>query len=470
MSAQPDDPLREGEAPAEPNLANALQSPSIFSKTRWIAPVLIVALASHGYVYFRFHYAISNDAREYLELGLSLAHHGELMLPSGDYARRMPLYPAFIAAIQRWQGDRDLLHAVVEMQSLLSFVSTILIALIARRLSDPRGGIVAGLVAALYSPYRYLQAVYLSETLAMALLIAALFLYVLSLQPRRTSAPWPLLGAVSILLGLALLTRADAAVLVVPFAIHAMARAGPPRVRMVRAAVLLIGVTLAAAFWGQRNQRILGEWTLSTTGGLNFYLGNNPEYARHPGMDHADYGVFNRLRREGIAEFEADRRLYAMGRAFVADHLGEAFVNIFRKTRVWFGSSVTWSAPGTPLIIFWTLALAARTTRHRRTLSILAVLMSIVWLAVLLRIQRPWTNPALVVPLGLLGLFTFHDRLCVRWLLVGLIAAQLAVAIVYIPLERLRWTVDGILIIALGVAVARLGRYLESQQKTPSPQ
>jgi hypothetical protein len=38
-----------------------------------------------------------------------------------------------------------------------------------------------------------------------------------------------------------------------------------------------------------------------------------------------------------------------------------------------------------------------------------------------------------------------------------LVASQWIVAVVFIPLERLRWTIDGLLIVALAVGVSRLG-------------
>lgn len=445
--------------------------PARYASRRWLIPVVAAALITHTLVYFFFNFEPSNDGREYLALGTGLSDEGILQLPTGESAKRMPLYPALIAAVDRWQGRRMLLNAVVEIQTLLSLLSTILIALIARRVSDGRGALVAGLIAAFYAPFRYLQALILSETLVIALLLGALLLYLQSLDARRGGARWLRWTGASALLGLALLTRADAGVFAVPFAIHAACRPGWLGLRMLRAGVLLIGVFLAALSWGYRNSRVVGEWTLSTTGGLNFYLGNNSDYAANPGLNRSDYGIADRLRREdGLTEVEADRRLWALARTFIADRPGEAFVNLFRKLRVWLGSSITWSAPGTLLIILWTLALSARASPRRIAWLVAAALLSVLWLAVLWRVQRPWTQPAFVVPLGLIGLFVFNDRHRVRWLLIGLFAAQLMVAIAFIPLERLRWTVDGILIIAIGAAVARICGRFEMRPAKPEPQ
>jgi hypothetical protein len=438
---------------------------------RWIALVLFVAIVSHALVYFVFHSKPSNDEKEYLALGIGLSEHGVLRLPTGEYAKRMPLYPAMIALLDRWQGRESLESAVVETQTLFSIVSTLLIALIAGRLSNARGALIAGLIAALYSPYRYLQSVLLCETLVISLLLAALYLYIRSLETVLETRRIAMLSCASASLGLALLTRSDAVVFALPFALHAISRAGPPARRAMSAGILLSGVTLAALGWGCRNSRDVGAWTLATTGGLNFYLGNNPDYAQHPGMDKSDYEAFDRLRRdEGLSELEADTRLYAKGRAFVAGHPTETAVNALRKIRVWLSSSVTWSAPGSLLIIAWMLATTTRLSPNRNALFIFAVAISILWLAALWQTKRPWTNPTIVVPLGLLGLLRYEDRLKIRWLLAGLFAAQLAVAIVFIPLERLRWTVDGLLIITLAAGIARLCDYLESRSVDSEPQ
>ncbi|HKQ50307.1 MAG TPA: glycosyltransferase family 39 protein [Phycisphaerae bacterium] len=442
MSAQPDD------APSLPPAA---------AKGRWLIVVLLVALASHACVFFFFVYdERSNDEKEYLSLGIALSDTGALRSPTGEFAKRMPLFPVLIAAVDRWQGREVLDSGIIEAQSILSMFATIFIALIARRLSDPRGAIVAGLIAALYAPFRYLQSVYLTETLVITLLMAAILLYLVALESDRPARRWAAWCGTAVLLGLGALTRADAGVFALPFALHAAWRSGPSVKGILRAVILLLGVGMAAIGWGDRNSRVIGAWTLSTSGGLNFYLGNNLDYSKRPGMDQADYGAFDRLRRKGLSEVEADRRLYAMGRTFIAAHPADWALNILRKFRVWAGTSVTWTPPGTLLIVAWTLALAGRRTPYHRWLLTAAIVLSIVWLAVFWRLMRPWSHPMFVFPLGLAGLFYFDDRLKVRGLLIGLIAAQLAVALAFIPLERLRWTVDGILIVALAATVSRI--------------
>lgn len=452
---------------------------------RWLLPVVIVALATHAFTYFVFRYEPSNDAKEYLLLGVSLSDRGELRLPTGEYAKRMPLYPALLSMVDRWQGREVLQYSALEVQAALSLGCVIWIALVARRIGGPRAGVVAGLIAALYAPYRYLQAMYLCETLVILLLMSALWLYLLWLDHRDSPRGWMALAGVSAACGMALLTRSDAGVFVVPFAFDAAFRGGSTAKRVGRAAVISVGVAACAIGWGMRNSRVLDAFTLSTIGGLNFHLGHNGDYALNPGMDKADYHLYERLRADGLSEVAADRRLYEMGWRFIAEQPGEATMNCLRKVRVWFSSSVTWSAPSTMLIVFWAMCLGCirgrpparghesdaqvralapghaqqpdrRHVMVARMVVAATVILTLTWAVLVWKSMRPWTNPMFVVPIGLASLIYFEDRMKVRWLFVGLIISQLAVAVAFIPLERLRWTVDCILIVAIGAAVNRL--------------
>lgn len=432
---------------------------------RWLLIVICTGLASHLFAFFVSDYQPSNDAREYLALGTSLSERGELVLPTGDRAKRMPLWPAVIAMADRWQGRKLLPHAILEIQATLSFLSVIFVALIADKTAGGRAGFIAGIVAALYAPYRSLQATYLCETQAIFLLTGATLAYVLAVDAKKSVSKWLGIAVASAGLGLAVLTRADAIVLTIPFVIDAMLRHGPAKGRLLRAMILILGVALATITWGLRNQHAVGKFTLSTIGGLNFHLGNCEAYGENPGMDKADYGAFDRLRvSEKLSEVEADERLFAMGSAFVREHPGAFVGNVLLKTRVWFQSTVTWCAPTTILLILSTLAVCG--PRHWKRFMIgAAVAWGLIWAVVFSETMRPWASPLFVVPLGLVGSVIMRDRPGIRRLLVGLVVAQLAVAIVFIPLERLRWTIDWVFIITLAAATARFcDMALDSQQ------
>jgi len=440
------------------------------SHSGWLFLLFPFACAAHLFAFLFISSPPSPDAAEYLALGRSLSASGELVLPTGERAKRMPLYPALVAAVHRAAGDERVERAVQAVQTVLAVASTILIALIARRLADARAGLVAGVISAIYGPFWYLQTLCLTETLIIFLLSAALLLYVEWITAGARGGV-VLLVATGLLLAAAALTRANAAILVVPFVVDAFWRARSWRLRVVCAAALILPTLISVTAWGVRNQRQTGAFTLSTTGGLNFYLGHNPQYAADPGLGHADYGRFDRLRAEtGRSEVEVDRMLTAEGASFAKSHPIETFVDTFRKLIVYHSSTIAVSAPSLLLICLGAVSLAGPVSlrnqldRRRRLVATAAVLgfglTALVWAAVVLQTYRLWANPTHLVPLGLVALVFLRTPLRVRGLFFGIYLVELAIGLIFIPIVRLRWTVDGLVIIVLAVGVSNVCRWL----------
>jgi len=489
-------------------------------KRRWLALDIrcqglawvcgLAAVTNVGFFLFYPPVKPSPDEVEYRTLGVSLAERGELRLPTGEVAKRMPLYPVMIAGLYRWLQPDLWPSGVLSAQTLLSWGAVVLIALTAARLAGPRAGWLAGTVAAFYSPFRLLQVSFLTETLLIFMLLLALYLYItygiprparpaavshqpsaagtdtgagghsaliahhLSLiaHPSSRITHYSALLSVSALLGLAVLTRANALLFLVPFAIDAGLRFGSARRRAARCALILLPALACTGGWAWRNHQLLGAYTLSTSGGLNFHLGNNVNYASNPGLDaDTDYGAFDRLRGAGLGEIEADRRLFSDGRSFIVEHPGLTIANALRKTGVWLSPLVRQHGPLTPVLALGMILLAARRARRRgeldltrrRVFDVLVaafVTLAIVLAAALWATMLPYTTPLYVVPLGLLSLAVMRTVPRVRGLFIGLLASQWFVAAAFIPLARLRWTVDSILIIAIGAAVSRLCHWL----------
>jgi Ca2+/Na+ antiporter len=486
--------------------------PALDIRCQWLAWVCgLAAVTNVGFFLLYPPVKPSPDEIEYRSLGVSLAERGELRLPTGEVAKRMPLYPVMIAGLYRWLQPDLRPSGVLSAQTLLSWGAAVLIALTAARLAGPRAGWLAGTVAAFYSPFRLLQVLFLTETLLIFLLLLALYLYITYGIPHPENAetqkhrnaetpktenrkpgkvePPPLFSVVgvsafrrfqdyfallvvSLLLGLAVLTRANALLFLVPFALDAALRSGSVARRAMRCALILLPALACTGDWVWRNHQLLGAYTLSTGGGLNFYLGHNPNYARTPGLGaDTDYGAFDRLRGAGLGEVEADRRLFADGWSFIVDHPGLTIANALRKTGVWLSPLVRQHGPLTPVLALGMILLAARRARRRGELDLTRrrvfdalvaafVVLAVVLAAALWATMLPYTTPLYVVPLGLLSLAVMRTVPRVRGLFIGLLASQWFVAAAFIPLARLRWTVDPILIIAIGAAVSRLCHWL----------
>jgi len=451
-------------------------APRIPARRRWPVVVGGFALLTHAaFFLLREDLPPSPDEREYLALGAALAEDGVLRLPSGEFARRPPLYPALLAAVRWWQGPELWLNAVLLVQTALSWAATMLLALLAERIGGPRAGWLAGAVAALYSPFRYLQMSFLTETLLILLATAAVWAYVRAV----TAAPpagrrLALTAGASLLIGLAALTRPNALLLLLPLLADAAGRRAPWGERLSRAAAMAVPAAVCVLPWMLRNERQIGLLTLSTTSGLNFYLGHNPHYAVEPGLGgRTDYAAFERLRAEGLSEAEADRELWRRGLAYLVENPAETALNAVRKVGVWFRPTVPQHGPVSLMLALAAVAAAGgrawregcfdlrRLNAYRSLLAALAASAAAVafhWHATGL----PLTTPLYVVPLGAIGLLRFHDPWRVRPLLIGLILSQLLAAVVFIPLERLRWCVDGLFIVGLAVWAANWGDWFRA--------
>ena len=461
----------------EPRAASPPSEDIKAAPKRWLIFVCLFAAVIHGMVCFTGGEGPrSPDEQEYLSLAVGLVEDGRLCLSGGEFAKRMPLYPALLALLYKTQVSEYWQSAALLMQGIVAWCGTIMIAVIAYRLADGRAGWIAGVTASVYAPILYLQTHFLTESLSIFLLLAAVLVYItLCLRPRSWVRHMLSLAGVSILLGFGILTRANAALFLLPFIGDTLLRAGTKRQRAVRLVVLVAPAMCLAAGWAARNHREIGSFRLSTIGGLNFYLGHNPTYTENPGLDRADYAMFDRVRaEEGLDEVEADRRLYDLGLDYIRGHPGRVAINSLRKIGVWFKPTSRSFGPVLPLLLLVVLVQCAwkgrcnspRGHRAHLALPIAVVLVAslLTYYAVVLvsdpTVRVPFTSSLHVLSLGVPALLLFRPKPAVKWLFIGLVSSQLLVAIVFIPLSRLRWAVDPVFIIAIAVGASNLGGWL----------
>jgi len=250
-----------------------------------------------------------------------------------------PLYPYFLALLFSTVGTG--MVAIYAVQAAVGSLSCVLVYFIGRRLFAPRAALCAALVAAFYGPLIHFDAQPLIPVVHIVLVLAGLLMLLRAAgiggpapeegapPPRRSRAGF--FGA-GILWGLAA-TATPNILLCVPAAAWWTWR----RMRPAAAAGLfLLGVVLPVAAVTARNYFVADEPVLiSSNGGINFYIGNNPDYEKtirlRPG------GEFERLAQEpenlGIVEASAKSR-YFTTRAwqFIRDYPAEALRLYVRKT------------------------------------------------------------------------------------------------------------------------------------------
>ena len=198
-----------------------------------------------------------HDARDYDRAALSIAQ-GEgcpTRAPGGRPRSARPATRTSSAASTRSRGSRTRSRAdrVLVARVLGSSSSTLVVALIgvvAAQLWGRLAGLAAMALAAVYVPLIPVGGAVMSEPLFAALLLAALAAVI---QHRRSTHRWRGCCSAGVLAGLAMLTRANALILLLPLG----SRSGPrPRLSpraLAPPAVLVVVALLTVSPWTIRN-------------------------------------------------------------------------------------------------------------------------------------------------------------------------------------------------------------------------
>jgi 4-amino-4-deoxy-L-arabinose transferase-like glycosyltransferase len=312
----------------------------------WISGLLVLAVVpriAHLLTVRRspFFSVLILDPLMYDEWGWALAR-GEQWVDGVFF--QDPLYAYFLAGIYAVLGHHYL--PVVAIQLLLGATVPVLLYLAARdHLGRATAG-VSGLIAALYPPAIYYEALILKTTLSTFLVALWLFL-VAGVVGKRSRVRWLLCGVV---LGLACLTRGNLLLMVPVTALWVVLDASDRR-RWASAGLLILGCALVLLPTTVRNRVVGGAWVLTTANaGQNFYIGNNPmnetgEYQRLPFVDpnpkyeQRDFAA-EASRRVGrpLGPVEISDYWFATSRTWIAEHPGAWLRLIWLKLRVYWGA------------------------------------------------------------------------------------------------------------------------------------
>lgn len=261
-----------------------------FSKTNAaIACLFVIALLVRGiYLYESASnptfFAPVVDSETYDRLASAFAAGEDL---TDEFFWQPPFYPLFLGVVYRVTGS-SIVWAKI-LQALIGAATTVLTFFLGRRLFDVRVGVLAGLGVALYGPLLFFDAELLATGWAAFWSVA---LILLLLRAGRSDRLWPFL-ALGSAGALAAMTRPT----FLPFLVAAGgwlaltlhrridARATAGRLLLVLAGFLAICLPVA-----RESHQARGSWSLlPASGGLNFYVGNNPQAERtiaiRPGWD-----------------------------------------------------------------------------------------------------------------------------------------------------------------------------------------
>ena len=324
-----------GDPSAAPSAASAggRRRPRL-GRAVWL--VLLAALAIRlAFVLATPGYELVHDARDYDRHAASIAA-GDGYAPSlgRPTAFRPPGYPYLLAGVYKLAGvdtrlDPDGILAARLTGVLLGTLTVALIGVLAAQLWDRRAALVAMALAAVYVPLILVGAAVMSETLFVTLLLATL---VAGMAHRRSRHRYRWALFAGVLAGLAILTRANAAVLLLPLGLavwdarprFTLRALGPP-------AALVVTAILVVTPWTVRNQVVFGTFVPVSTQVGSALAGTYNDQARtdrgEPGLvaqraPHPRVRPHLGKRAKARPEPELDHELRDIAKRYIAQHPG----------------------------------------------------------------------------------------------------------------------------------------------------
>jgi 4-amino-4-deoxy-L-arabinose transferase-like glycosyltransferase len=421
-------------------------------RSRWVVGLLLVLalVVRLGYVAVTPGYTVIDDAHDYdtharsIAAGRGFAHIGPG--PAARTAFRPPGYPYFLGGVYALTGVQRA-HAarrVVVGRIANALVGTAIVALcgvLSAQLFGRRVALAAIVLAAVYLPLILVGGSLMSEPLFAALLLASLSA---AIQHRRRADRYRWAALAGVLGGLAILTRANAAILLVPLIVTVWnARPRWSRRALTPPATLLVVALLTTAPWTVRNAVALGSFVPVTTQLGTALAGTYNSAAR---ADHENPGSWRSLRHvpdyqylvrrwREIPEPKLERKLRAAALRYAADHpayvaevafwntvrmLDLAGLRWSRHTASTISVAPRWADAG--VVTFWLFAALATagafTSRGRRMpLSVAAVpallYLSVVFLAFETPRYRTGIDPFIIM-LAAVALVAGWERVSAR--------------------------------------------------------
>jgi tetratricopeptide (TPR) repeat protein len=376
---------------------------------------------------------LQTDARRYLQWALLIVDGRAAPAPPFEQA---PGYPYFVALICRVFGAD--VTALALVQSVIGALTCVCIAVAGRGVAGPRAGIIAGGLAAAYGPFLYFTAEILPSTVFLFLATAACAAALLPSVARTVDSgrrrPWHLSAW---LWAAAFLVRAEV-LLALPFiAGDAWVRGG--RKNVLRLGAPIVATAAAMLLLGLAYSQQLVP--LTTSGGVNLWLGNNPHAdGVSPFLSAPLRQVDRELRARATDAVELDRRFAQRAFTFWRQEPRRATALLWKKF-VW-----TWTDRELPNAadIEWK-------TGHSWLFSAPVFPLSL----------------GMVLPLALAGVVLARRQWKQHLPLLGLIAVAVGTAVIFFTNARFRLIMAPALLLFAAVTLDRLPSLLRSRRRRP---
>src|SRR3954470_14388053 len=225
-----------------------------------LAVRVVAAIATNDHL-------VQGDAMTFHQVAQHLADGEGFRAPftAGRTAEHPPAWELMLAAADKLGAGGYLAHRLIG--AVLGTVTVVLVGLLGRAVAGARTGLVASVIAAVYPMLWGADVSLMSETLYGVFVVAAL-LAALALRARPTLARAALRGA---LIGLATLTRGEAALLLVLLAVPVCWH----RMSLRQFAAILSAFVVVLAPWTIRNLTTFEEPVLVSGNADGIWIGAN---------------------------------------------------------------------------------------------------------------------------------------------------------------------------------------------------
>ena len=276
-------------------------------------------------------------------------------------ADRPPLYSYFLAGVFLLLGENR--QIVFVAQAVLGSVAALLFYLCAVRMMANTRGFIGGVIFAVWPHLLLFTKQILTEALYIPLLV--MLIAMLVLPPKQDRLLYPQWIGAGVLLGLVALTRREA---VLPASLIVLLFGWlelRDNRRSFATACIIIAIACGVVMtpWLVRNQIELGSPVLSSSGGVNFMVGNNPiaqgAYSSPPAEWNEQFA--------GLGELERDQKAWKLALAWIQEHPADFLRLIPLKFVTLWGPAHNVVMDGVDVILlpFYILGLA-RVIQHRQ--------------------------------------------------------------------------------------------------------
>lgn len=254
-----------------------------------------------------------------------------------------PLYSYFLAAIYAVLGDARIWPHIIH--TILGASNVLWIYFLARKIFSSRVALLSASIIAFYGTLIFYEGDFYRENLLISLYLWMVLALYWALKPSRTvlysAGKWLLVG---LLFTLSVITRENSLIFLplIPCAIWYLAKGSPGLLRggikekIIATVCVLLPLSFVLYQTARFNYEADGKWSIvSSQGGLNFYLGNNPDMdrttTRQPGIEWKELTSMP-LREAGVSKpFEGSDWFYQKTFKFIRKHPFQWAKIMFKK-------------------------------------------------------------------------------------------------------------------------------------------